>query len=107
MVQHEAYRDGEAVSTRNAVDVRRLLGRHVPQVRQTLRKVLVGRLEVTPIELDGRKGYRVEGKGSYGPLGARETAATTSGVPRGIRPVVAAALGFTIRGMALVVKGGS
>jgi hypothetical protein len=67
-----------------AADVRRLLGRHVPQARQMLRKVLVGRLEVTRIEQDERKGYCVEGKGSYVPLLAGEAAATTSGVPRGI-----------------------
>lgn len=47
-----------------------------------LRKVLAGRLAVTPIDQGVQKGFRVEGKGSYGPLLAGDSPATTSGVPR-------------------------
>ena len=46
-----------------ATDVRGLLAKHVPQARQMLRKLLVGRLDVTPIERNGQKGYRFEGTG--------------------------------------------
>ncbi|HWT79989.1 MAG TPA: hypothetical protein VN648_14480, partial [Candidatus Methylomirabilis sp.] len=77
----------------HAADVRGLLYKHVPQARQMLRKVLVGRLDLTPIEQDGRKGYRFEGNCSYGKLLAGEVGAsseapspaTSSGVPSGIR----------------------
>jgi len=73
-----------------AADARSLLFKHVPQARQMLRKVLVGRLKLTPIDQNGRKGYRFEGYGSYGKLLAGEveaseevsTAATSHGVPR-------------------------
>ena len=51
-----------------ATNVRGLLAKHVPQARQMLRKLLVGRLDVTPIERNGQKGYRFEGTGTYGKL---------------------------------------
>ncbi len=79
-----------------ATDVRGLLSKHVPQARQMLRKLLVGRLDVTPIERNGQKGYLFEGKGSYGKLLTGEAGlgtedlktATSDGVPRGIRTPV-------------------
>jgi hypothetical protein len=43
-------------------DVKALLGRTTPQARQMLRKVLgSSRIRCTPIEQDGRRGYRFEG----------------------------------------------
>ena len=70
-----------------------------------LRKISVGRFEVTPIDQAGQKGLRVEGNWSYAPLLAGGSPATMNGVPSGIRPVVAATLGFKIQGMAFVTKG--
>ena len=43
-------------------DVRALLGRHVPQARQMLRKLLAEPIRVAPIREDGRKGLRFEGR---------------------------------------------
>jgi len=77
-----------------AENVRGLLSKHVPQARQMLRKLINGRLVVTPIERNGRKGFQFEGQGTYGKLLAgdagMETAqegscATSHGVPSGIR----------------------
>jgi site-specific DNA recombinase len=77
-----------------AESVRGLLSKHVPQARQMLRKLVNGRLQVTPIERNGRKGFRFEGQGTYGKLLAGEAAmettqegscATSHGVPSGIR----------------------
>ncbi len=74
-------------------DVRGLLGRHIPQARQMLRKLLGDRLTLTPIGAEGQRGYRFEGTETYGRLlagkaGASSEApdlATSHGVPSGIR----------------------
>ncbi len=59
--------------------------RHDPQARQMVRKLLVNRLELMPVEEDGQKGFRFRGEGAYGRLLLGETgAATSSSVPRGI-----------------------
>jgi len=47
-------------------DVRGLLHQHVPQARQILRKLIVGRLECEPVEEQGQRGYRITGQGTYG-----------------------------------------
>ena len=44
-----------------AGDVRALVGRYTPQVRQGFRKVLTGKIQAEPIEVDGRRGYRFSG----------------------------------------------
>lgn len=49
-------------------DVRGLLGRHLPQTRQILRKLVVGRVECEPFKEGGRRGYRVSGHGTYARL---------------------------------------
>ena len=48
-----------------ATNIRGWLSRRLPQARQMLRKTLVGRLDATPNERNGQKGYLLEGKGSY------------------------------------------
>jgi hypothetical protein len=57
-------------------DLTGLLSREVPQARQALRKVLVNRLEVMPIEGPAGRGVRFTGPGHYGRL-----LAGTSGPP--------------------------
>jgi len=65
-------------------DVRGLLGRRIPQTRQLVRKMLVGRLACEAFtEPDGAKGYRFSGEATYGRLLAGS--ATSVGVPDGIR----------------------
>ena len=51
-----------------AADIKGLLGRHVPQTRQILRKLIVGRLTCEAFEKDGQRGYRFAGQGTYEPL---------------------------------------
>ena len=46
-------------------NVKGLLSRHVPQARQILRKLVVGRLECEPFEEGGQRGYRIVGQGTY------------------------------------------
>ncbi len=68
-------------------DTKALLSRHIPEARQMLRKLLVERLEFTPVEVNGRKGYRFTGAGSYGPLLDGETFSPTVVAPTGFEPV--------------------
>ncbi|MFQ5946774.1 MAG: recombinase family protein [Anaerolineae bacterium] len=49
-------------------DVKGLLGRHVPQARQMLRKLINGRLVCEPFEENGTRGYRFSATGTYGRL---------------------------------------
>ena len=62
-------------------DTKALLSRHTPEARQMLPKLLVERLEFTPVEVNGRKGYRFTGAGSYGPLLDGETFSPTVVAP--------------------------
>jgi site-specific DNA recombinase len=66
-------------------DLQSLLTRHTPQARQMLRKLLMGRLTLTPYEEAGSSWYRFEGQGTYGWLLAGESLTTSNGVPSGIR----------------------
>jgi DNA invertase Pin-like site-specific DNA recombinase len=54
--------------TAEATHVQALLGREVPQARQLLRKLLAGAIRCTPVQVDGRWGYRFEGELVYGRL---------------------------------------
>jgi DNA invertase Pin-like site-specific DNA recombinase len=45
-----------------AADVRDLLGRHVPQARQMLRKLLAAPIRLEPVTIEARRGYRFEGQ---------------------------------------------
>ena len=42
-------------------DIRALLGRQMPQARQILRRVLVGKIEMKPVVDGSRRGYRFTG----------------------------------------------
>ncbi len=75
-----------AVLRAGAADVEALLGKSVPQARQMLRKVLVGRLPCEGFVEGGRRGYRFTGLGTYGRLVTGEaTLVTSDGDPGGIR----------------------
>lgn len=65
---------------RKVADVRGVLTKHVPQARQVLRQMLVGRLTFEPVQ----RGYRFVGTGSYG---RSLTGVTSHGVPDGTRKV--------------------
>ncbi len=60
-------------------DVRGLLGRHVTQARQMLRKVLDGKIVCEPFEENGVRGYRYRATGSYGRLFASGLAGVNQG----------------------------
>ena len=64
------------------IDVKGLLSRHVPQARQILRKLVVGRLECEPFKEGGQRGYRIVGQGTYERL---LSAPNPCGDPGGIR----------------------
>lgn len=49
-------------------DVRALLGRHTPQARQMLRKLLEGKIVIEPVIEDERRGYRLSGRLNVGRL---------------------------------------
>ena len=67
-----------------AADIRGLLGRHLPQTRQILRKLVVGRVECEPFEDGDRRGYRVSGQGSCAWLCPGGECATSIGGSNGI-----------------------
>ena len=46
-------------------DVKGLLARRKPQGRQMLRKVLSSKIELTPVEENGRRGYRFTAQGTF------------------------------------------
>ena len=68
-----------------AADVKALLGQSVPQARQMLRKVLVGRLPCQGFAEAGQRGYRFKGNGTSGRLLAGIASVTSYGDPGGIR----------------------
>ncbi len=59
--------------------MRGLLGKHTPQARQMLRKLLDGRIRCTPFEEDGVRGYRYQATGTYGRLFAAGLVAVNDG----------------------------
>jgi hypothetical protein len=73
---------------RQAADVRALLGKNIPQTRQILRKLLVGRLTCEPFEEGERRGYRFTGQGSYAPILAGEALPTVVVTPAGFEPAI-------------------
>ena len=74
-----------------AADVKGLLGRHVPQTRQILRKLIVGRLTCEAFEKDGKRGYRFTGQGTYEHLVPGKIVPTCVVTPAGFEPA------FTVR----------
>lgn len=69
-------------------DIKGLLGRHVPQTRQILRKLVVGRLTCEAFEKDGQRGYRFTGQGSYEPLLPGKLVPTMVVTPAGFEPAI-------------------
>ena len=68
-------------------DVRGLLGQHVAQARQMLQKLVDGRLDCTPYELNGQRGYRFAGRVTYRrllPVGVQRSVVT----PAGFEPAI-------------------
>jgi site-specific DNA recombinase len=49
-------------------DVKALLGRHTPQARQMLRKLVEGKIAVEPVTQNGRRGFRLSGRLNVGRL---------------------------------------
>jgi hypothetical protein len=66
-----------------AADVKTVLARHTPEARRALRLLLRDRLSFTPIEQDGRRGYRFQGEGTYDGLLSGEAFPLTVVAPRG------------------------
>jgi hypothetical protein len=71
-----------------ASDVKGLLGRHAPQTRQILRKLIVGRLTCEAFEKDGRRGYCFTGHGSWEPLLPGKVVPTVVVTPAGFEPAI-------------------
>jgi site-specific DNA recombinase len=68
-------------------DLRGLLGRHVGQTRQILRRLLVGKLECEPFDDGERRGYRITGEGSYAELMPPAIRSECVVAPTGFEPV--------------------
>jgi hypothetical protein len=64
-------------------DVRALLGRHISQARQVLKKLIQNPLMCEAYENVGERGYRVTGQGSYLPLLPAPIASPFVASPRG------------------------
>lgn len=63
-----ASHDGKRLQrelTARVADVEGLLGRHMPQARRILRKLIVGRLTCETFEKGGQRRYRFTGQGTY------------------------------------------
>ncbi len=69
-------------------DTKNLLGRHPAQARQMLRKLLEEPLMCEPFEENGRKGYKVTGRGSYLRLLPSQLATPCVVSPTGFEPVL-------------------
>ena len=69
-------------------DVKGLLGRHVPQTRQILRKLIVGRLTCEAFGNDGQRGYRFTGQGSYESLLPGKLVPPLVVTPAGFEPAI-------------------
>ena len=61
-----------------------LLGRHTPQARAILRKLIEGHIICQPYLDDGKVGYRFSATGTYGPLLADSLRTNDSGGGQGI-----------------------
>ena len=58
----------EGMLKARVADTRRLLGRHVPQARQMLRKLIEGRIVGRPFDDERGRGYEVSATGNYAGL---------------------------------------
>src|SRR5262249_28275412 len=73
-------------------DVKALLGRHTPQARQMLGKLLVGKIAMEPVANGRQRGYRVRGALAIGRLLTGEALDTITGrtvvTPAGFEPAI-------------------
>ena len=69
-------------------DLGGLLGRHVTQTRQILRKLLVGRLVCQPFDDGQRRGYRFTGTVTYERLLPAELSRPYAVTPAGFEPAL-------------------
>jgi DNA invertase Pin-like site-specific DNA recombinase len=93
----DAGRLTKAVAAK-AADVRGLLGQHVPQAREMLRKLVDGRLACTPYEKkNGQKGYRFTGRVTYRHVLATDLQATLVTPGGSTRPIWTLTLDSTFK----------
>ena len=74
--------------TARAADVKGLLGRHVPQTRQILRKLIVTPLTWRSVREEGQRGYRFTGQGTYEHLLPGKLGPTYLVTPAGFEPAI-------------------
>src|SRR5437660_3054760 len=67
----------------SAADVKAVLSRHSQEARKALQLFLRDRLCFTPMERDGRRGYRFQGEGTYNGLLSGEAFPPTMVAPTG------------------------
>ncbi len=79
-----------------------LLGRHVPQTRQLLRKIIDGRIVCTPFDDNRGRGYALSATGTYAGLLGDLGMVNNGGGGQAIQPSLAPLLSFQISGIALV-----
>jgi hypothetical protein len=84
-------------------DVKALLGRHIPQARQMLRKLLADKIELEPVGHGRERGYKFRGALTVDRLIAGDTLAkpeinntSDGGGPNGIRTRVSVAITFSL-----------
>ena len=73
--------------TARAADARALLGRHVAQTRQMVRRLLAGRLVCGPVDDHTGRGYRFTATGTYARLVPGIEPVNVGGGPTGFEPV--------------------
>ena len=82
-------------------DMKGLLGRHLPQTRQMLQKLIDGRVVCTPFQDARGRGYEVTATGTYARLFGDGMLVNDGGGGHPIQPSLMPLLRFEIRGVAL------
>src|SRR5262249_38990748 len=76
-----------------AVDVKKVLAKHIRPARQMIRQLLEGRIHCEPFEeADGARGYRFRATGTYGRLLPAQLRCNDGGGSNGIRTRVRVAI---------------
>ena len=75
-------------------DWKGLLGRHPAQARQTARKLVEGRLTLTPLQDDSGRFYEVKGQGTLGRILAGTFLAKAMVTPAGFEPAISTLKGL-------------
>jgi hypothetical protein len=73
---------------RHVAEIRGPLGKDIPQTRQILRRLLVGRLECEAFDEGKRVGYRFKERGSYAPLLPVALVTPEMVTPAGFEPAI-------------------